>query len=725
MVGTHRRAAGVVPLAEALARAEDAAGEAAVVLGRAADRVGAGELARTRLEASSPGGQVPEAGPAGAAEQPEGLKEAGALELAAAGAAQAATEEAAVLAAALPDEDSLQELDTRIAGERGELAAGQGAVAAAITARDGAQAGLPGLKAEVDRLVLAGASRGTLEAARHAAAEVLAAVRERAAAQDAAARAGEALLASRKDTLDRREELIEVGRLELAQAAAGLAAKLADGEPCAVCGSAEHPAPAMLPEGEAVGQEDHERARQRLEAAEAAEARDRTTFDAAQAELARVLARAGNLPEADAEAALADAEEAAAAASAAADGLEAARSALAAAERESLAAAERLAAGQARSAAAQATLGQLESRRRELDGKLAELRAGHASLRDRHAAVADAAEALTRLEAAARRLREARAAVAVAQARCSGALAEAGFDSAEDQRAALLPAAELAQATARIQGHDDEGIRLAALEEAGPVVRARADLARGTAAPTGAELEESAERAAEAAAGRDAALRAAAVLDAFAGRCAAASRRIADLVDAQGPALERYATVRSVADLVRGGGENQYKMTLSTYVLAARLEAVAAAATERLLVMTSDRYTLVHDDSKKGNNKSGLGLHVVDAWTGQRRDTSTLSGGESFMASLALALGLADVVQQESGGVDMETLFVDEGFGSLDERTLEQVMDALDGLRRGGRVVGLVSHVADMKQRIPAQLHVSKERDGSRLGLALNAGGVL
>ena len=166
-------------------------------------------------------------------------------------------------------------------------------------------------------------------------------------------------------------------------------------------------------------------------------------------------------------------------------------------------------------------------------------------------------------------------------------------------------------------------------------------------------------------------------------------------------------------------------MTLSTYVLAARLEAVAAAATERLLVMTSDRYTLVHDDSKKGNNKAGLGLHVVDAWTGQRRDTSTLSGGESFMASLALALGLADVVQQESGGIDMETLFVDEGFGSLDERTLEQVMDALDGLRRGGRVVGLVSHVADMKQRIPAQLHVSKGREGSRLGIALDAGGAV
>jgi len=722
-LATHARAAGVVPLAEALDRAEDAAGEAASVLGRAADRARADDLARAHLEASSPGGQVPDAGAPDAGQQ--GVDGPGALEVAAAGAAQAATEAAAVLAAALPDEDSLRELDTLIADERGGLAAGQQAVQAALAARDGAQAGLPGLKAEVDRLVLAGASRGTLEAARHAAAGVLAAVRERATAQAAAARAGEALLASRKDTLDRREELIALGRLELAQAAAGLAARLVDGEPCAVCGSAQHPAPAVLPAGEAVGEKDHERARQRLEAAEAREARDRASLDAAQADLARVLARAGTLPEADAEAALAEAEEAAAVASAAADGLEAARSALAAAERESQAAAERLAAGQARMAAAQAALGQLESRRRELDGKLAGLRSGHASLRERHAAVADAAEALGGLETAARRSREARAAAAAARIRCAEALAEAGFGSVEDQRAALLPAAALAEATARVQDHDDEGVRLAALEEADAVVRARADLARGVAAPSGAALEEAAEQADGAAADRDAALRSAAVLDAFAGRCAAASRRIADLVQAQGPALERYDTVRSVAELVRGAGENRYKMTLSTYVLAARLEAVAAAATERLLVMTSERYTLVHDDSKKGNNKSGLGLHVVDAWTGQRRDTSTLSGGESFMASLALALGLADVVQQESGGVDMETLFVDEGFGSLDERTLEQVMDALDGLRRGGRVVGLVSHVADMKQRIPVQLRVSKGREGSRLGLAPDAGGIL
>ena|SRR5215217_4948780 len=131
--------------------------------------------------------------------------------------------------------------------------------------------------------------------------------------------------------------------------------------------------------------------------------------------------------------------------------------------------------------------------------------------------------------------------------------------------------------------------------------------------------------------------------------------------------------------------------------------------------MSDGRYALVHSDATAGNKRSGLGLNVIDGWTGNRRDTSTLSGGESFMASLALALGLADVVQQEAGGLDIETLFVDEGFGSLDDQALEQVMDALEGLRSGGRVVGLVSHVPELKQRVSAQLQVVKGRQGSSL----------
>ena len=153
--------------------------------------------------------------------------------------------------------------------------------------------------------------------------------------------------------------------------------------------------------------------------------------------------------------------------------------------------------------------------------------------------------------------------------------------------------------------------------------------------------------------------------------------------------------MRHLADLANGtSSANQYKMTLSSFVLAARLEEVAAAASERLLTMTAGRYSLVHSDARRGNAKAGLSLLACDAWTGIDRDTATLSGGETFLASLALALGLADVVTAEAGGIPMDALFVDEGFGTLDEQTLEEVMNVLDGLRRADRTVGIVSHVS-------------------------------
>ena len=152
-------------------------------------------------------------------------------------------------------------------------------------------------------------------------------------------------------------------------------------------------------------------------------------------------------------------------------------------------------------------------------------------------------------------------------------------------------------------------------------------------------------------------------------------------------------------------------MRLSAFVLAARLEKVAALANERLVTMGEGRYQLRHtDDLAARGARSGLGLEVLDLWTGQARDTSSLSGGESFMASLALALGLADAVREESGGFDLQTLFVDEGFGTLDDESLEQVMTVLDGLREGGRAVGVVSHVAELRTRIPSQVVVTQDR---------------
>jgi exonuclease SbcC len=189
--------------------------------------------------------------------------------------------------------------------------------------------------------------------------------------------------------------------------------------------------------------------------------------------------------------------------------------------------------------------------------------------------------------------------------------------------------------------------------------------------------------------------------------------------DAISGAAAHHEALRELADVVAGtSSDNSLRMRLSAFVLAARLEKVATLANERLATMGEGRYRLRHSDGLAARGaRSGLGLEVFDLWTGQARETSSLSGGESFMASLALALGLADAVREEAGGFDLQTLFVDEGFGTLDDDSLEQVLEVLDGLREGGRAVGVVSHVAELRSRIPAQIVVDKSERGSQVRL--------
>lgn len=164
--------------------------------------------------------------------------------------------------------------------------------------------------------------------------------------------------------------------------------------------------------------------------------------------------------------------------------------------------------------------------------------------------------------------------------------------------------------------------------------------------------------------------------------------------------------------------DNLLRMRLSAFVLAYRLGQVVDAANERLARMSDQRYSLEHTGRRgAGETRGGLSLLVRDDWSGESRDPATLSGGETFVVSLALALGLADVIAHETGGASLATLFVDEGFGSLDADTLDDVMDTLDALRDGGRVVGVVSHVAEMRDRIPTQLVVTKSRRGSTVSL--------
>jgi exonuclease SbcC len=195
--------------------------------------------------------------------------------------------------------------------------------------------------------------------------------------------------------------------------------------------------------------------------------------------------------------------------------------------------------------------------------------------------------------------------------------------------------------------------------------------------------------------------------------------RIEEALEAWQPVRTEHERTEAIARLVRGSGPDNYlQMRLSAYVLATRLDQVLDAANERLAQMRDQRYLLERTGkAARRNAQAGLGLQVLDSWTGEVRDPATLSGGETFVVSLSLALGLADVVSQEAGGAEIDTLFVDEGFGTLDADTLDDVMDRLDGLRAGGRTVGVVSHVHELRTRIPTQLHVQKHRTGSSLAV--------
>lgn len=175
----------------------------------------------------------------------------------------------------------------------------------------------------------------------------------------------------------------------------------------------------------------------------------------------------------------------------------------------------------------------------------------------------------------------------------------------------------------------------------------------------------------------------------------------------------KYQTVGHLAEVARG--QNANRITFERYVLASFLEDILHVANERLLKMTSGRYQLIRKtDRSKGNVQSGLELLVFDQYTGQERHVKTLSGGESFKASLALALGLADVVQQYAGGVSLETMFIDEGFGTLDPESLDHAIEALMDIQSSGRLVGLISHVPELKERIDARLEVISSQSGSR-----------
>jgi exonuclease SbcC len=298
-----------------------------------------------------------------------------------------------------------------------------------------------------------------------------------------------------------------------------------------------------------------------------------------------------------------------------------------------------------------------------------------------------------------------------AESAVGAAVAELGLPSLDEALAQVLDAAELAALERQVEGHD-RSLASALTVLAEPEVvdagdRPPPDL-EALAAADGAARRKQAE-----------ALASHRVQQQRADRLAELHTTLREAMAAWLPVRAAHAVASELASFVEGkSADNQLRMRLSAYVLAWRLTQVVAAANERLLRMSDQRYTLEHTDRRgAGESRGGLSMLVRDAWSGEARDPATLSGGETFVVSLALALGLADVVTAEADGAELDTLFVDEGFGALDADTLDDVMDTLDSLRDGGRVVGVVSHVGELRTRIPTRLQVAKARHGSTLTL--------
>jgi len=447
-----------------------------------------------------------------------------------------------------------------------------------------------------------------------------------------------------------------LSRLEIAwhDAQAGLLAEgLHEGNPCPVCGATKHPAPATLPDAAPTERELDEA---RAGAAAALELRDsaRATLQTAQNSHAAAAAlaeeRRGGVPAdyADPE----NLQQAIAAATERADSLEAAHA-------------------QAQQAAHDADLSFIRT----------------------EAALTAARQAAGAAEKAA----------AGAAERLDARLAEARFETAADQRAALIEPDGLQRLEALVAGHGEAKTKAAErlrLAEAAAAGLSAPDLDRLTAAA--AESAGLARSSRVAATGLVAAQATAEKLHA----------RLQTLAE-ESQALEaRYELIGRLADVANGA--NPRSLSFQRYVLGAFLDDVLVAASQRLHVMSKSRYRLERTERRVGGkHAAGLGLEVYDAWTGVARPVATLSGGEQFMAALSLALGLAEVVQANAGGIRLNTVFVDEGFGSLDDESLDLAVSSLMGLHRDGRLVGIISHVSELRERIDARLEISAAETGS------------
>ncbi len=513
-----------------------------------------------------------------------------------------------------------------------------------------------------------------------------------------------------------------------------LAGTLRTDTPCPVCGSIEHPHPAHLPP-DVPDQDRLNQQRARVEAAEKQRDQARDAHAERQREVSRLEAEvhslAGGLGEAagrplssavaavrrlerdleGAEASGRTAEEASA-------DLERMRKQETGARKELTEREAALKRAEKEFEGARAVVREREGKlprkirtRTELESALVQARSDYKSLldaleaaRERDSATRQAyAEAGADARAAMKALRAAERESGKAEARFAKRIKAAGFSDPEHYENAKLEDEEAEHLAEEIDDHE-AGLKAAKLR----LTRAR-QATRGRQRPDIAALERKAEEAKSEC--DESIARAAEIRKEHSD--AAGLRKEVERTERNLKNLEKqYCVAGKIADVANG--KNTQGITFQRFVLAALLDDVLSAATERLKVMSRGRFDLQRAGERTDRRSAGgLDLEVYDSYTGTARPVSTLSGGETFLAALSLALGLADAVQAYAGGIRMETVFVDEGFGSLDPESLDLAVRALMDLQRGNRLVGIISHVPELKERIDVRLEVSPTRRGS------------
>lgn len=534
--------------------------------------------------------------------------------------------------------------------------------------------------------------------------------------------------ASAQQALAATEEFKNLQLLRLAQASSLLARELKDGEPCAVCGSVEHPAPAQIAEGEQLveradldaAKEHEDKAHKQARTHELA--KDRATK--AHQEASEALAAARTQYETLAAQGECDVEQTAAQLQQAQTRLAQAQSRVTARDGV-LVKVERVRGQQQKAQEALRTIeaAAVEAQTRHRDAA-ARCEAAAAELAPARAAVgfAQRVEAVEGYRAAHQRLAravlllgQARERHALAAAQAERLLAESSFESAELVQAAVRTPERVDALEQAVAAYELEHARL--LEGFGreAIVAVAARVAAGEQAPDDLQgvreqveqLRAAAHRLTLREGERESVLRS---LQALRGEYAAFRAQTAQRYD-------RAQMLANLAAAARGDtlGGYEHQVDLVSYVLGAEFERILRSASLHLDRMSEGRYGMVFSDHRAKGSRSGggLNLEITDTWTGEPREASSLSGGESFLASLSLALGLAEVVQANNGGIELDTLFIDEGFGTLDAETLDMVMGTIESLRDSGRTIGLISHVEEMKNRIPAQIVVEKGQNGS------------